>query len=42
MYFMNRGSDIIILLLGGDKKTQSDDIKAAKKFAKECEAGKTY
>lgn len=41
VYFMNRGSDIIILLLGGDKKTQSDDIKAAKKLAKEYEDGKT-
>ena len=39
MYFMDRSSEIIILLVGGDKKTQSDDIKTAKKLAKEYEDG---
>lgn len=41
VYFMDRSSEIIILLVGGDKKTQSDDIKTAKKLAKECEDGET-
>ena len=35
VYFMDRSSEIIILLVGGDKKTQSDDIKTAKRLAKE-------
>lgn len=41
VYFMGRSSEIIILLVGGDKKTQSDDIKTAKKLAKEYEDGET-
>lgn len=41
VYFMDRSSEIIILLVGGDKKTQSDDIKTAKKLAKEYEDGET-
>ena len=41
MYFMDRSSEIIILLVGVDKKTQSDDIKTAKKLAKEYEDGET-
>ena len=41
MYFMDRSSEIIILLVGGDKKTQSDDIKTAKRLAKGYEDGKT-
>ena len=41
VYFMDRSSEIIILLVGGDKKTQSDYIKTAKKLAKEYEDGET-
>ena len=41
VYFMDRSSEIIILLVGGDKNTQSDDIKAAKRLAKEYEDGET-
>ena len=41
MYFMDCSSEIIILLVGRGKKTQSDDIKTAKKLAKECEDGET-
>ena len=30
-----RGSEIIVLLIGGDKSTQSKDIEKAKEMAKE-------
>jgi putative addiction module killer protein len=33
VYFMRRGSVIIVLLCGGDKTTQAADIKAAKELA---------
>ncbi len=42
VYFMDRSSNIVILLIGGDKRTQSEDIANAKKLAKEYEDGKTY
>ena len=35
VYFMNKGKEIIILLVGGDKSTQDEDIQTAKKMAKE-------
>ena len=41
VYFMDRSSEIIILLVGGNKNTQSDDIKTAKRLAKEYEDGET-
>ena len=41
VYFMDRSSEIIILLVGGDKKTQSDNIKTAKRLANEYEHGET-
>ncbi len=35
LYFIQRGSELIILLCGGSKNTQSKDIERAKKLAKE-------
>ena len=35
VYFLRRGEEIIILLCGGDKDTQENDIKTAKRLAKE-------
>jgi len=35
MYFINKGKRIIVLLCGGDKSTQSKDIKKAREMAKE-------
>jgi putative addiction module killer protein len=34
LYFVNRGAELIILLCGGDKSGQSDDIEEAKRLAK--------
>ena len=33
IYFQKRGNTIIVLLCGGDKSTQPNDIKAAKRLA---------
>jgi len=35
IYFLERGEEIVILLVGGDKSTQSTDIKTALKLAQE-------
>ena len=35
LYFVRRGSELIILLAGGDKRTQAKDIKTAVRLAKE-------
>ncbi|CAM5771947.1 hypothetical protein LMIY3S_03679 [Labrys miyagiensis] len=35
VYFVRRGEAIVILLCGGDKRTQDEDIKRAKALAKE-------
>jgi putative addiction module killer protein len=35
LYFVNRGKKIIVLLCGGDKSTQRNDIKQARRLAKE-------
>jgi putative addiction module killer protein len=35
VYFLRRGSEIVILLCGGDKSTQATDIKTAKRLAEE-------
>lgn len=33
VYFINRNNEIVILLCGGDKDTQQEDIKVAKTLA---------
>jgi len=33
VYFTQRGMEVVILLAGGDKSTQSKDIKAALEMA---------
>ena len=38
VYFMQRGPVVIILLVGGDKRTQDADIKRALKIAKDWKA----
>ena len=35
VYFVQRGSELIILLVGGGKATQARDIQAAKALAKQ-------
>lgn len=35
LYFLRRGAAVIVLLCGGDKRTQVEDIKAAKVMAKQ-------
>jgi len=35
VYYTQQGDEIIILLIGGDKSTQSKDIEKAKEIAKE-------
>ena len=37
VYFVQRGSELIVLLCGGDKSTQSADIEEAKALAKELD-----
>lgn len=37
VYYMQRGTVLIVLLCGGDKATQDKDIEAAKKLAKDAE-----
>jgi len=37
VYFIQRGSELIVLLCGGDKSTQGADIEEAKALAKEVE-----
>ncbi|OIS90193.1 type II toxin-antitoxin system RelE/ParE family toxin, partial [Brucella cytisi] len=38
VYFQQRGNVLILLLCGGDKKTQRRDIETAKKIAKDWSA----
>jgi putative addiction module killer protein len=33
VYFVQRGSAVVVILCGGDKKTQAGDIKRAIKIA---------
>lgn len=35
VYYLSRGATLVILLCGGDKKSQGSDIKKAKALAKE-------
>jgi putative addiction module killer protein len=35
VYFIQRGSVVVILLFGGDKNTQNSDIRRAKEIAKQ-------
>jgi putative addiction module killer protein len=35
VYFLRRGSDVVILLVGGGKATQVKDIERAKELAKQ-------
>jgi putative addiction module killer protein len=37
VYFVQRGSILVILLCGGDKSTQASDIDKAKKLAQQLE-----
>jgi putative addiction module killer protein len=37
LYFMRRGMRLVILLCGGDKASQDNDIKAAKRMASDWE-----
>jgi putative addiction module killer protein len=41
VYFTRRGQEIVILLCGGDKSTQSGDIETAKQIAQNLEGGIT-
>lgn len=38
IYFKQMGSDVVILLAGGDKSTQASDIRAALRLARRLEA----
>jgi putative addiction module killer protein len=38
VYFTQRGREIVLLLCGGNKSTQSRDIETAKRIAKNTEA----
>ena len=35
VYFIRRGNEVVILLCGGDKKSQQKDIRTARQMAKE-------
>lgn len=35
IYFTNKDNKVVFLLVGGDKSTQEEDIKTAKRMAKE-------
>jgi putative addiction module killer protein len=37
LYFARRGSVLVLLLCGGDKRTQAADIKRAKRMARDLE-----
>jgi putative addiction module killer protein len=35
IYYVQQGNTVVILLCGGDKRTQNKDIRTAKQMAKE-------
>ncbi len=35
VYFVRRGAELVVLLCGGDKSSQSQDIASAKQLAQE-------
>jgi putative addiction module killer protein len=35
VYFLNRGEELIVLLAGGDKRTQNRDIELARQLARD-------
>jgi putative addiction module killer protein len=37
VYYIQRGEEIVVLLCGGDKRSQDSDISAARKLASELE-----
>jgi len=39
LYYTRQGATVVLLLCGGDKSTQADDIKKAKILAEEAEIG---
>jgi putative addiction module killer protein len=39
VYYVNRGAEIVILLSGGDKRTQQQDIRRAHDLARDLEEG---
>jgi putative addiction module killer protein len=39
MYYIQQGSQLIVMLGGGDKSSQADDIKTAKKLALRIKEG---
>jgi len=39
IYYVNRGTEIVILLCGGDKRTQQQDIRRAHALAGDLEKG---
>jgi putative addiction module killer protein len=42
VYFIERGSQLIVLLAGGDKDSQTNDIQRAIALSKELDDGKDY
>lgn len=40
VYFVTKGATLIILLAGGDKRTQQEDIRRATRMAEELEENK--
>lgn len=38
VYFTQRGTELVLLLIGGDKSTQQRDIEAALKLAKQWQS----